>query len=175
MVHLCALLLFAIVAAGLFGLLWLYFCRSFKVRYPGANVAMDPVDADPSTKKLVPGGFEPHLRRYQDLAKLLLTLAAATIAFLVNFLASIPAEGKRNAYSLRLEGACPIAIALLGLSGASAIFFLLSENYAYETYCHDLNRDTYTPVWYGFNNALGFSGFAFFLLAYAWLALRVFI
>ncbi len=121
----------------------------------------------------MPGGFETHIQRYQDLAKLLLTLAAGTVAFLVNFLAGIPIDGKRSVYSLRLEHACPSSIILLGLSGACAILFLLSENYAYETYCHDEKRDTYTPAWYGFNLALGFSGFIFFLLAYAWLAYRI--
>jgi hypothetical protein len=155
-------------------LLWLYFYRDFRARFPGSNVSFDPVEAAPPAINAVPGGFEPHLQRYQDLAKLLLTLGAATIAFLVNFLTGIPVDGKRSIYSIRLEKACPSSIALLGLSAACAIIFLLSENYAYETYCHDAQRDTYTPAWYAANLALGFSGFGFFLCAYAWLALRIF-
>jgi hypothetical protein len=174
MSHSCTLLVWVLCVLGSFSLSWFCFRRDFRNRYPGANVALDPVEADPSTKKAVPGGFEPHMRRYQDLAKLLLTLAAATIAFLVNFLAGIPVGGKRNVYSLGLEKACPCSIALLGLSAICAILFLLSENYAYETYCHDPMRDTYKPSWYAFNLSLAFWGFVSFFLAYAWLALRVF-
>jgi hypothetical protein len=172
--YLCALAVWAVFTLVPLGLLWLYFYRDFRARFPGCNVSFDPVEAAPLGTRLVPGGFEPHLRRYQDLAKLLLTLGAATIAFLVNFLTSIPVDGKRSIYSIRLEKACPSSIALLGLSAACAIIFLLSENYAYETYCHDAQRDTYTPAWYAVNSALGFSGFGFFLFAYAWLAFRIF-
>lgn len=143
--HLCALLLWALCPLGLITLLWLYFFRSFKARFPGSNVAMDPVEAAPSAKQFPTGGFEPHLQRYQDLAKLILTLAAATIAFLVNFLTNLPTDGKRNSYSLKLERACDSSIALLGMSAVCAIIFILSANYAYETYCHDAERNTYTP------------------------------
>jgi hypothetical protein len=174
MSRLCVLLLWALSVLALLSVMWLYFYRNFRSRFPGSNVSMDPVEAGPSAKKTVPGGFEPHLQRYQDLAKLLLTLAAATIAFLVNFLTNISGEGKRNTYSLRLENVCPSSIALLGLSAACAIGFLLSENYAYETYCHAQTRDTYTPGWYALNLTLGFAGFGFFLAAYTWLALRIF-
>ena len=171
--HLCSLLLWALAVVALPLLIGIYSCRSFKRRFPGSNVSFDPVEAAPSAKKIVSGGFETHIQRYQDLAKLLLTLAAATIAFLVNFLTGIPVDGKRSVYSLRLERVCPSAIALLGVCAVCAILFLLSENYAYETYCHDEQRDSYTPAWYGFNLALGFSGFLFFLAAYAWLAYRI--
>jgi hypothetical protein len=171
--HLCVLLFWVLCVVSLPLFIGIYSCRNFKRRFPGSNVSFDPVEAAPSTKKIVSGGFETHIQRYQDLAKLLLTLAAATIAFLVNFLTGIPVDGKRSVYSLRLEKVCPSAITLLGVCAVCAILFLLSENYAYETYCHDEQRDSYTPAWYGFNLALGFSGFLFFLAAYAWLAYRI--
>jgi hypothetical protein len=135
---------------------------------------MDPVEAAPTAKKTVQGGFEAHLQRYQESAKLLLTLSTATIAFLVNSLAGIDPDKKRSLYSIRLEKACPSSIALLGLSAVCSITFLLSENYAYETYCHDPQRNTYTPGWYALNTALGFYSFFLFLAAYGWLAIRIF-
>jgi hypothetical protein len=173
MCHLWVLPLWALAVAAVPLLIGIYSCRSFKRRFPDSNVSFDPVEAAPSAKKIVSGGFETHIQRYQDLAKLLLTLAAATIAFLVNFLTSVPVDGKRSVYSLRLEKVCPSAIVLLGACAVCAILFLLSENYAYETYCHDERRDSYTPEWYGFNLGVGFSGFLFFLAAYAWLAYRI--
>lgn len=78
----CGLGIFAL----LFGLLW----KSFK----GAPYFhMDPAQPDESVKE-VAGGFEPHLKRYQDLAQLILTLATATVAFLVNFLVGLHVDEK---------------------------------------------------------------------------------
>jgi len=91
---LCAIALFL-------GLYALFFCPS---RNSG-RFRMDPIQADAAVRE-VQGGFEPHLRRYQALAQLLLTLATATVAFLVNFLVGIHVDEKRGIYSLRLEGAC---------------------------------------------------------------------
>lgn len=171
--HLCPVVAWALCILCPFLLLWFYLRRDFRTRHPGANVAFDPIEPAPAAARFIQGGFEPHARRYQDLAKLLLTIAAATIAFLVNFLASIHVDEKRSPYSLALESACPFSICLLGLSALCAILFLFSENYAYETYCHDPNRNTYTPGWYALNLSLAFFGFLFFFLGYAFLAFRI--
>src|SRR3981189_1895809 len=42
---------------------------------------------DPGDKA---GSFEPHIKRYLDLARLVLTLAAASIAFLFNLIVTLP-------------------------------------------------------------------------------------
>ncbi len=133
---------------------------------------MDPAKPDESVKEVV-GGFEPHLKRYQDLAQLILTLATATVAFLVNFLVGIHPDEKRGPYSIKLEAACPTAITFLALSALFAIAFILSENLAYETYCHEPERNTYIPKWYAVNIALGYSSIIWFFVAYAFLAIRL--
>ena len=72
------------------------------------------------------GAFEPHASRYQDLAKLVLTLATASIAFLVNFLVNIPTDQKnRSLYSFRLEDGASWVVACLCVSVASLLLFLL--------------------------------------------------
>lgn len=135
---------------------------------------MDPVEADESVKE-VTGGFEPHLKRYQELAQLILTLATATVAFLVNFLVGIRVDEKRSLYSLKLESACPSSIVFLGFSALFAIAFILRENQTYEGYCHAPRRDTYTAGSYATNLALGYSCIIWFLFAYAFLAYRLLI
>lgn len=106
----CQLLLLCFVTAALFAVIWFLFYQGFINRHGrDATVRMDPVEPEPSAE-IVKGGFESHLQRYSDLAKLLLTLAAATVAFLVNFLANISSEGKRSIYSIRLESACASSI-----------------------------------------------------------------
>jgi hypothetical protein len=81
--------------------------------------------------------FEPHAKRYQDLAKLVLTLAAASAAFLLSFLVSI--DGKpSNSYgvTVRLKAAAPFAMVFLCLSAASCLTFMLLQNVYYEHYTH---------------------------------------
>src|ERR1700751_1040363 len=83
------------------------------------------------------GAFEPHAKRYQDLAKLILTLSTASIGFLVNFLVNLGPDAKaRSPYSLKLEAASPWVIAFLCLSTTSGVLFLLAENLFYEDYFH---------------------------------------
>jgi hypothetical protein len=133
---------------------------------------MDPATPDKDVGE-VSAGFEPHLKRYQDLAQLILTLATATVAFLVNFLAGIHSDDKRGPYSIKLENACPSAIAFLALCAFFAISFILSENLAYETYSHSPKRNTYSAKWYAINISLGYSSIIWFLFAYGYIAVRL--
>src|SRR5256885_2168842 len=113
-------------------------------------------DFDPCGKF---GEFEPHAKRYQELAKLVLTLATASIAFLVNFLVNIsPDQKNRYLYSVRLETGAPSVIACLCVSVASVLLFLLFENLFYEDYAHSKytrepkdSRETYTGARYALN------------------------
>jgi hypothetical protein len=118
--------------------------------------------------------FEPHLKRYQDLAKLILALSAATIAFLFNFLASVPDEpGARGVYSRALEDASPFALVFLCLSVFSALSFILWQIYQYETYEHSEEGETYTGNKYATTVAFGFSCLIWFFAAYAYLAYKM--
>jgi len=57
------------------------------------------------------GKFEPHAKRYQTIATLIVTLSAASVAFLANFLVNIPADKQlRSPYSLKLEAVAPQAM-----------------------------------------------------------------
>jgi hypothetical protein len=84
----------------------------------------------------IPGAFEPHAKRYQALAKLVLTLAAASAAFLLSFLANIDVSKARNYYSIRLEYVAPSAMVFLCLSAGACLIFLLLQNICYEQYTH---------------------------------------
>ena len=157
--------------AGLFGVS--YFALKHRLGGTAARpYRMDPIQPQPPLPEVV-GGFEPHLKRYQNLAQHVLTLATATVAFLVNFLTGIPVDGKRNAYSLRLESACPSAVVFLGLGAIFAIIFILRYNTTYERYCHAPLRNTYTAASYAANLALGYSAFGWFVFAYVFLAYRL--
>jgi len=129
-------------------------------------------DFDPQRK---PGGFEPHAKRYQDLARLVITLSTASVAFLVNFLVTIPSgtNTPTNRYSLAIAPVAPLAIGAFSLSVLSLIIFLLIENYCYEQYCHSTGKNTYTRKKYAANVAFGYSGLLWFFLGYAILALRL--
>jgi len=127
------------------------------------------------------GAFEPHAKRYQDLAKLILTLSTASIAFLVNFLVNLNPNAVRSAYSIRLEVASAWVIAFLCLSAISLLLFLLFENLFYEDYVHSKytahprhSRETYTGARYAVNLTFGWTGLLWFFVAYAILAYRLF-
>jgi hypothetical protein len=125
-------------------------------------------DMDPQGKD---GAFEPRAKRYQEIAKLVLTLSTASIAFIVNFLVGLPADIRtRGRYSIAIEAASPLAITFLCVSVLSALLFLLSLSSAYERYSHSPDKDTYGGNWYALNYTLGYPGLLWFFFAYAWLA-----
>jgi hypothetical protein len=78
------------------------------------------------------GAFEPHAKRYQDLARLVLTLATASAAFLLSFLVNIDINKQQNSYSTRLEAVFPFAMAFLCLSAGSCLTFMLFHSIYYE-------------------------------------------
>lgn len=135
---------------------------------------MDPLNA--KTGEECAGGFEPHLKRYQNLAQLFLTLATATVAFLVHFLVGIgpTSNGQaRGRYDIRLENASRSSMVFLGLTAVSAILFIVSYSVAYEEYCQDKERKTYTLKWYAINLSLACSCIFWFFFAYGFLAWKV--
>lgn len=127
-------------------------------------------DYDPGGRQ---GEFENHAARYESIAKLVLTLAAASVAFLLNFLVSIDPSKLRNGYNVKLELAAPAVITLLCLSAACGLGFLLFQALFYENYVHAKypanqakSRETYTAARYAWNLSLAASGFLYFLIAY---------
>ena len=84
----------------------------------------------------IPGAFEPHLKRYQELGRLVLTLATASIAFLLNFLIGQPADRQVTLYGVRLSRVAPWSILFLCASVFFIICFMSLSNYFYESYSH---------------------------------------
>lgn len=157
-----------IIATAIFAVVYLQFY------WPRRNCTFA---FDPGGRK---GEFESHAKRYQSLAKLMLTLSSASAAFLVNFLVNLDPSKPRATYSYRLESAAPATITLLCLSAASCIAFMLFQNLFYEDYVHSkfpregiAARETYTGARYALNLTFAGAGFVYFLVAYgivaAWL------
>ena len=118
------------------------------------------------------GDFEPHAKRYQDLAKLAITLSAGAIAFLINFLASDKADG--SAFARKVQLVAPIECGFFGLSIALLVLFMVCQSYLYEAYCHSAEHDTYTRTKYALSLTLGWTGLLSFILGFGWLARNVF-
>ena len=108
-----------------------FMCLSY--RRNSSTLKGEYYDFDPGMRK---GEFEPHAKRYQALAKLVLTLAAASAAFLLSFFANIDVSKPRNDYSIRLEYVAPSAMVFLCLSAGACLIFLLLQNICYEQYTH---------------------------------------
>jgi hypothetical protein len=151
------------VASIIFGGLWL---AVFIMLGEG------PFEMDPNGK---PGAFEDHLKRYQNLAQLVVTLSAATVAFLINALVGISADKSPTLYTKRLESASVWTLPLLGFSIMFALLFILLENMSYERYSHRVTEcnSPYTRSRYATNSAFGHSSLVLFVLSYAILAYRI--
>jgi hypothetical protein len=156
------------VAVMLIAYLWCY--------WPRRKLAFD---FDPGGRR---GEFENHAKRYQALARLLLTLCTATVAFLFSFLVNLPADPThRNIYSLKLESACPRVVTCLGLSAACALLFLLFQNLFYEDYIHSKyttdpkkTRETYSGERYALMLTFAAAGLFWFFFAYLFVAWKLF-
>lgn len=121
------------------------------------------------------GGFEPHAKRYQDLARLIITLSTASAGFLFNFLVNLPADiHLRNSHSTSVEAVAPLAIGFFSVSVFFLIGFLLCENFWYEQYCHSEKQDTYFGWKYATVVASGYNGLCWFVAAFGVLAFALF-
>jgi len=100
--------------------------------------------------------FEPLMRQYFDLAKILITLSGASIAF-------GPLDPERiGIYQAKL---------MLAFSAFYCILFCLTCLKFYEDYTHEVT--SYTPARVSLVESLGLSGVLLFFLAYAWWAAYV--
>jgi energy-converting hydrogenase Eha subunit A len=155
-----------------------FFLATYLLSY--LTIGKGPFEMDPGGE---PKAFEEHLKRYQGLFQLLITLSTATVAFLVNFLIGISEEKPRNVYSYQLEAACPFAILVLGFSVIFALLFIVFENLAYEAYSEYLQakakntnstrKSPYSRPWYAANLSFGYSSLLLFLTGYGFIAFRL--
>ncbi len=140
----------------LFGLFWSSFWFSFK----RGHFYFDPQDlfrADPKTRVLPASAstatFEPLLKHYIGVTQLLVTVAAASIAFGGN--------------SQSLGTAIVIAKLLLAWSIFYGVLFCAVLLWRYDEYAQDM--ESYTLFWYSTVFALGFSSMTCFMFGYlAW-------
>lgn len=122
------------------------------------------------------GDFEPHSKRYHELARLVITLSAAAIAFLVSLLVNDKSASTSvtSPYAHKLESVAPIVVGFFGLSIALSLSFMLFQTLWYEEYCHSTNHSTYTRGKYAFSYASGVTGLCSFVLGFIWLAVNLF-
>jgi len=118
------------------------------------------------------GDFGPHSGRYSGLAKLLTTLSAGVIAFLVNTLAN--GKSSPSPIFIKVESTAPIVIGFFGSAMAILILFMALQAAWYEEYCHSPNHDTYTKWKYALCNTLGIVGLLAFAVGVIWFAQNLF-
>ena len=124
------------------------------------------------------GSFEPHIKRYLDLARLVLTLAAASIAFLFNLIVTRTTPISRE-YLLSVP---PRAVLYLCATILFLLLFMTLLTLFYEKYSHfhylprnhsESQCGQYKRWKYALVNACGYTGLALFFVAYLRLALSL--
>src|SRR6266576_2629184 len=137
---------------------------------------------DPGDK---PGAFEPHIKRYQELARLVWTLATSSVAFLINLIVNLPEKHFPSDTAAKLLNAAPQAILFLCATAFFLLLFMTLLKFFYENYSHfhylpethtDKKRGIgeYRRWKYALVLSLCYSGFLAFFTAYAWLARSLF-
>jgi len=132
----------------------------------------DPKHNRDESLKKDEGTFEAHSARYQDLAKLVITLSGAAIAFIIGVLAS--EKTSVTAFIKKVEATAPIAVGFFGSSIAFLVVFMVLQTVWYEQYCHSPDHSSYKRWKYAFNMCLGWTGAISFILGFAWLARNLF-
>ena len=90
-----------------------------------ATIFFDPKhNVDPRLKDA--GDYEPHSKRYQELAKLAITLSAAAIAFLISIVASD--KPVAPAFALKVQLVAPIVCGFFGSSIALLVLFMVLQS-----------------------------------------------
>jgi len=144
----------------------LIYCAAYKVFYH------DSYFFDPKHGKPEEGDFAQHATRYQDLAKLAITISSAVIAFLISTLSS--AKQPITSFVQKIEITSPIVVGFFGFTVASLIAFMLAQTHFYEEYCHSHRHDSYKRWKYVLCISLGWSGLLSFILGFGWLATNIF-
>lgn len=118
------------------------------------------------------GDFEPHSKRYQDCAKLVIALSAAAIAFLINMMSN--SKPPLSSFAQRVEAVAPIVVGFFAFSIASLIAFIVLQTVFYEQYCHSPDHSTYKRWKYALSSGLGWTGLISFVLGFIWIARNLF-
>lgn len=151
----------AYVLAPLWAAIFLCTYRTLKGNY----YYFDPKHNNDHRLKAEGGDFEQHSKRYQDLAKLAITLSAASIGFLI----SMATGDKDTPVVASLKSVTPIVIGFFAACIALLIFFMLLQSYFYESYCHSPDHSTYRRWQYAFNVSMGWTGLLAMILGFLWL------
>jgi hypothetical protein len=145
------------VSIGCFLVFWFFWIPFFVINRPGPFF-FDPQDtfrANPKNPKLPAsaekGTFGPLLGHYIDVVKLLVTVAAASIAF----------GGDKGLKTAVLIAAAKLVLAWSVFYGVMFCAILL---YRYDEYAQDIN--SYTIGWYSSVFALGFASLLCFVAGY---------
>lgn len=117
------------------------------------------------------GDFEPHSKRYQDIAKLFITLSAGSIAFIVSVLASD--KSSATTFVQKVASVAPIVVGYFACCIVLLITFMVALTVCYEKYCHSADHRTYKHWQYVLNMSLGWTGLISFVLGFFWLATNV--
>jgi hypothetical protein len=162
-----ALLILGPVGLGSVVLLWL-----FAVQKRNYFFHFDPKNNIQEQLKAEKGDFTSHCGRYQDLAKLIITLSVGAIAFLINAMSG--QKEPLTVFSQRLAEVTPIVVGFFGAAIALCIAFMLLQTVWYEQYCHSATHSTYRAWKYALCNVLGWVGLTSFVLGFIWLATNLF-
>jgi hypothetical protein len=118
------------------------------------------------------GDYEPHSKRYQDLAKLAITLSGAAIGFLISILASD--KPIASAFAQKVQFVAPIVSGFFGSCIALLVLFMVLQSVWYEQYCHSPDHSAYKRWKYALSTSLGWTGLLAFVLGFLWLARNLF-
>jgi hypothetical protein len=118
------------------------------------------------------GDFGPHLQRYQDLAKLVITLSTGAIAFLINTL--INQKEPLSPMASKAVQTGPIVTGFFGAAISLLIGFMVVQTVWYEEYSHSMKHNTYAAWKYCVSTTLGYTGLLSFVLGFIWLAHNLF-
>jgi len=148
------------------------FSISFYALRKGHFYLFDPKH-NVDTRLSAAGDFGPHAQRYQDLAKLIITLSVGAVAFILNMLTT----RNKNDYSpfvVNFIQAAPVIVGFFGCCIALLIGFMVTQSYWYEQYCHSPTHSTYTRTKYAISMSFGWTGLLSFILGFGWLAANIF-
>lgn len=138
----------------------------------GSHYFFDPKhNVDPKLRD-EGGDYEPHSKRYQDLAKLAIALSAAAIAFLIGIMASD--KPIAPAFAQKIQLVAPIVCGFFGSCIAFLVLFMVLQSIWYEQYCHSSDHSTYKRWKYALSTSMGWTGLLGFVLGFLWLARNLF-
>jgi phosphate/sulfate permease len=138
----------------------------------GSHYFFDPKHNVDQKLKDEKGDYEPHSKRYQELAKLAITLSAAAIGFLISIVASD--KPIAPVFSQRVQSVAPIVCGFFGFCIATLVLFMVLQSIWYEQYCHSPDHSSYKRWKYALSTSLGWTGLLSFVLGFLWLARNLF-